>query len=277
LDSTDRLLTAGQFARLHGVPKRTLLYYDDIGLLAPAARGENGYRYYAHRQSSSLQMLLSLRELDVSIEEIRDYMKNRSPERLRDLLETKIHQAEEKIAQLTSFRALLLNNKQSMEQYDPAMEGAVLLVNCPAQLLSLSEPTRGLPDKKASEILIRHAERCHRHRLFNHNFGTMSDISSILAGDAASFDYFFTRYPDALEPPPDEAPHLRPAGHYLQIDHKGAWETLGAAYAALLRYAGENRLALTGYAYEEGLVDELAIESMDEYVTRIQVKCRTLS
>ena len=38
--------TAGQFARLHQLNKRTLHYYDDIGLFSPAYKGENGYRYY---------------------------------------------------------------------------------------------------------------------------------------------------------------------------------------------------------------------------------------
>lgn len=37
-------LTTAQFAKLHGVNKRTLHYYDDIGLFSPRAKGENGYR-----------------------------------------------------------------------------------------------------------------------------------------------------------------------------------------------------------------------------------------
>lgn len=36
-------LTTAQFAKLHGVNKRTLHYYDDIGLFSPRAKGENGY------------------------------------------------------------------------------------------------------------------------------------------------------------------------------------------------------------------------------------------
>lgn len=39
-------LTTAQFAKLHGVNKRTLHYYDDIGLFSPRAKGENGYRFY---------------------------------------------------------------------------------------------------------------------------------------------------------------------------------------------------------------------------------------
>ena len=74
-----KLLTIGQFADLHGINKKTLMWYDQIGLFAPAAvNPENGYRYYNYHQSSILETILLLRELDVSIKEIQDFMNNRS-------------------------------------------------------------------------------------------------------------------------------------------------------------------------------------------------------
>ena len=42
-----RYLTIGQFAALHGINKKTLMWYDEIGLFKPASiNPENGYRYY---------------------------------------------------------------------------------------------------------------------------------------------------------------------------------------------------------------------------------------
>ena len=51
------LFTAGQFARLHHLNKRTLHYYDDIGLFSPAYKGKNGYRYYTYQQSAELESI----------------------------------------------------------------------------------------------------------------------------------------------------------------------------------------------------------------------------
>lgn len=45
---TDRLFSIGQFARLHEVNKKTLMWYDEIGLLKPAVTKPNGYRYYTY-------------------------------------------------------------------------------------------------------------------------------------------------------------------------------------------------------------------------------------
>lgn len=36
-------LTTSQFAKLHEVNKRTLHYYDSIGLFSPIEKGENNY------------------------------------------------------------------------------------------------------------------------------------------------------------------------------------------------------------------------------------------
>lgn len=43
---THKLFTIGQFAKLHEINKKTLMWYDEIGILKPAVIKENGYRYY---------------------------------------------------------------------------------------------------------------------------------------------------------------------------------------------------------------------------------------
>lgn len=63
--------TIKRLADLAGVSVRTLHYYDKIGLLAPSAVGENGYRRYGPEAALRLQQILFLRELDFSLAEIR--------------------------------------------------------------------------------------------------------------------------------------------------------------------------------------------------------------
>ena len=47
MEEKSKLLTIGQFAALHGINKKTLMWYDEIGLFSPAVvNSENGYRYY---------------------------------------------------------------------------------------------------------------------------------------------------------------------------------------------------------------------------------------
>jgi DNA-binding transcriptional MerR regulator len=59
-----------QVARMSKVTSRTLRHYDEIGLLAPAWVGRNGYRYYEREQLLNLQRILIMRELGLGLEAI---------------------------------------------------------------------------------------------------------------------------------------------------------------------------------------------------------------
>lgn len=63
-------LTVKQLAAISGVTVRTLHHYDEIGLLAPAHVGANGYRYYGRAELLRLQRILFHRELGVPLGEI---------------------------------------------------------------------------------------------------------------------------------------------------------------------------------------------------------------
>ena len=78
-------LTTAQFAKLHGVNKRTLHYYDDIGLFSPRAKGENGYRFYDAAQSLDFEYIRMLKELNMSIDEIAAYCKAPTPARFLEI------------------------------------------------------------------------------------------------------------------------------------------------------------------------------------------------
>jgi len=63
-------ITIGHVARLAGITVRTLHHYDDIGLLTPSERRQNGYRCYTDADISRLQQILAYRELDLGLDEI---------------------------------------------------------------------------------------------------------------------------------------------------------------------------------------------------------------
>jgi DNA-binding transcriptional MerR regulator len=62
--------TIKEIADLAGVSTRTLRFYDEIGLLNPAAIGSNGYRFYDYESLLRLQQILFFRELEFPLDEI---------------------------------------------------------------------------------------------------------------------------------------------------------------------------------------------------------------
>jgi DNA-binding transcriptional MerR regulator len=68
------LLKIGDFAKLAGTNLRTLRYYEELGLLAPASRSQGGFRYYRRTDINRLAMIQGLQELGLHLDRIRELM-----------------------------------------------------------------------------------------------------------------------------------------------------------------------------------------------------------
>jgi MerR family transcriptional regulator, thiopeptide resistance regulator len=64
----------GELAKLAGLTVRTLRFYDQIGLFSPSGHSVSGYRLYTETDISRLQQILSLKELGLSLEQIKAVM-----------------------------------------------------------------------------------------------------------------------------------------------------------------------------------------------------------
>lgn len=63
--------TVQKLSEMAGISKRTLRYYDEIGLLKPARVNSSGYRIYREKEVDKLQQILFYRELGVNLEKIK--------------------------------------------------------------------------------------------------------------------------------------------------------------------------------------------------------------
>lgn len=68
--------TIGEFGRISGVSPKTIRFYDEKGLLEPVGYSEAGYRYYDDTSFVTLQRILLLRYLGMSLEQIRETICN---------------------------------------------------------------------------------------------------------------------------------------------------------------------------------------------------------
>ena len=68
-------LTVNDVAELAGVSARTIRFYDEIGLFKPTTVNiRTGYRYYEREAMLRLQQILFFREMDFSLNEIKELM-----------------------------------------------------------------------------------------------------------------------------------------------------------------------------------------------------------
>ncbi|MGH3254966.1 MAG: MerR family transcriptional regulator [Streptosporangiaceae bacterium] len=70
-DDGSPLLTIGQLAGRTGLAVRTIRYWSDIGAVPPAGRSSGGHRLYDAESVARLELVRTLRELGLGLEEVR--------------------------------------------------------------------------------------------------------------------------------------------------------------------------------------------------------------
>lgn len=114
------LLTIGELAKQAGVTTKTVRHYENIGLLLPAERGDNQYRYYKESHVHQLRFIRRAQSLGLTLTEIGELMHlarevrcNELRSTLDDLFARKIREYELKIAALRTFRQHLQMEEDS--------------------------------------------------------------------------------------------------------------------------------------------------------------------
>jgi len=101
------LLTIGRFAQLTGLTVRALRLYDELDLLRPdAIDGTSRYRYYADDQLARGTLISRLRQIDMPLQDIREYLAAEQAERERILARHRARLRERVIAAQDTIRAL---------------------------------------------------------------------------------------------------------------------------------------------------------------------------
>lgn len=263
------LYTTGQFAKLTGINKRTLHYYDEIGLFSPAFKEENSYRYYTCFQTVQLEMIIAFRKIGLSIEEIIRYQKNPSDDSFSDLISEKKAVIDQSIQELLNTKSFLEKKSEKLSLSLTAEHGKIEAVTLPEQKILLSAPITGAYDDDDFAVAADFSLRLKSAFGLYDNFGSRILSENILQGDHSNYDCFFAYGRQDME----IYDTLMPAGTYLRTFCIGEWERLEDVYRTLCAYAERNCLELYGYAYEEGL-NEMALKGQDDYITMITVGCK---
>lgn len=62
----------GEVADRVGLSLRTLRHYDEIGLVVPSNRSAGGFRFYTESDVARLELVKTLRPLDLTLDQIRE-------------------------------------------------------------------------------------------------------------------------------------------------------------------------------------------------------------
>jgi len=95
------------------LPAKTIRYYEDAGVLAPASRRPNGYRDYSESDVHLLRFVQRARSLGFTVQDCRELLslygdKRRSSRNVKSVAMRRVGEIERKLAELASLRDVLM-------------------------------------------------------------------------------------------------------------------------------------------------------------------------
>ena len=259
----EKLYKAGDFARIAGISKDTLFFYDRIGLFRPMMRAQNGYRYYSLSQLSLLSTILSLRSMDLPIARILEYISDKDPDSLISLMDLERERIDGMIRELEMIRQSIDTRSALIEEARKEAGKPVSIFPFPA--CGIVESGEARPDKATvSEDWW---------ALYSSVSSRIRDIgiagSRIALQDILSGEYMrvMTVFIESNEPVGGEIPQGLYAVKYV----KGPYSALDKAYRNLLKEIEAQGYRVVSDAFEEYVIDELATDDEEEYVSRIRI------
>ncbi|MDR1851310.1 MAG: MerR family transcriptional regulator [Propionibacteriaceae bacterium] len=256
----------GDFSKLGRVSVRTLRFYDEEGLLAPASVDEwTGYRYYTTKQLYELHRIVGLRQLGFSIDQIRSVLQGKGA----DLIDAKLQELENAKSSVDD----QISRLKHYQQKGCDMEYQVVVKDIPAHTIfaakrtipsyaNLGEIIPGIGAKIAAEnpdvcctqpeyMFVSYLDGEYKER----------DIAIECCQAVTKFGKDGDDYEFRTDGPLTVASVL----------HKGSYDGLRVACAFLLEWIGANGYRPQGFLRESYIDGVWNKQSEDEWLTEIQV------
>ncbi len=251
----ENLFQIGEVTKITGITRKTLLIYEEKGLLTPAVKDkESGYRYYSADNITQIRFIRSLQSLGLSLKEVAEYYYDTENidthiQRLLDLRETldrniqmlQIRAAKQ--GELTVHRTILPQQVCFCRQY---------------QCANVTEAADRLRD---TYIAAARTEKMSKSlRMFTLRMITNPNTLDLVCCIPVNDSFYGAERVEFAQTPA------------LCIYYRGPYEGIGNAVKALMEYVNKNNIETTGpfrSIYLEGPPNRG--DNVNDYITQIAV------
>ncbi|MGM9874201.1 MAG: GyrI-like domain-containing protein [Bacilli bacterium] len=264
------MLKIGDFSKLSKVTIKALRYYEKEGILIPKhVDAYTGYRYYETNQLIELSRIVSLKQIGLTIDEIKQIIiENKSlTELLRNKKDELEHTIFENYNKLSKINYLLEENVMHEEIFEKVIHACYVY---------FKEGT--IKDySKTSEFIVDSGMEC---LSLNPNIKCVDPdycYVNYLDGEYKEKNIKI-RYSQAVikeDVPFKENENIKfkdvPETKCICIYHKGAYDELGKSYAKIMKYIEENKLEIIDFpreCYIDGIWNK---DNPQDWLTEIQV------
>ena len=288
----------GEIAELFDLNIRTLRYYDQIDLVKPEfTEPSSGYRYYSTAQFEPLNTIRYLRDLGMSLDDIRSFLRGRDTGAMQDMMRAQLEEVNQRQRDLDLIRRKLQTRLAQIEKATTGPQGtvefhrfdarqAVRLRYSLAPDTDLEYPIRLL----AKDIGVRGVFlgmvglSISRQRLESAEFDNYDSIFLLLDGEATSETVGGLQSDAAGGPQSDTVGDPLPgtassraefaAGEYAVLRFRGTHAAAAGHYQTLHDEIRRKGYKICGDSLEITLIDYGLTCDPENFVTELQIPVR---
>ncbi len=260
------MLKIGEFSRLSHLTVKALRFYEKKGILLPASTDEwTGYRLYETAQLEEAAHVKAYRQLGLSIDEIRAIQAGAD---VRQILIEKARVLNEEKSRIDSRLSIIhymLEDREMKYQVTEKTIPEMIVYSSETVLAQYMDIMEWVPSVGEECLRLNPEMKC---------ADPPYEFCEFLDGEYRETDVRI-RHSDGVTALVKENDRIRfrrlPAARVLSVFHKGSYDSIGEAYAYIMRYAEQNGYQASGPArecYIDGIWNK---ESEEEWLTEIQL------
>lgn len=264
-------LSTGEFAKLCNVKKHTLFHYDEVGILKPDAYDDNGYRLYSYDQLSLFYFISVMKEMKMSLSDIKVFLNNRTPKQVESLFMNKIDHLSEEINKLKNLQEILESRVDKIKLSSQVNIYTLKVEHHEEEHFFLSKSLKDNINKNLYTIVQNNFDQYINKYSIDDSVSTLISIKE----DNGTYSYVQENFLNKLNTGIDPSRlFIKKGGAYLVGYHKGPYDNIENTYEKMIHYAKENNLLLGKYSYVKSILDVLTTPNKDEQVIKIVVEIK---
>lgn len=266
-----KLFQIGDMAKLFHISVSSLRYYESLGLLTPErVDPDTGYRYYSVRQFEVLNTIRYLRELDMPLPEISDFLKNRDIDRMEEKLRQQKAEIERKRIELQRIERRIDNNLRRIRD---AQDSELVIIKCaatPAMRIVWMDTALKISSPLDMEMPIRELEQSQAETaLFLGKVGVGISAENLEAGSFEQYDGVFLILDD--EDRFNGTTVLLPETQCVSVRFRGSHTEAAEQYRRLMEHIRARRMKPAGFSREITMIDYGITSDREKFVTEISI------
>ncbi len=264
------LFTISEFARISGISRDNLIFYDRIGVLKPEKVDYNGYRYYSIRQIWLVYFVMMFKEFGMPLEKIKKISRDRTPERILQVFSNQKEVIGREIRKLQQRLLMIEAQEEVIRETEGLDENAIHIQDRPAEPVLRGPVIRDFRQEKLNTYFSEFFSQCLASGIgLGFPLGCEVTKKSLLRKEWGHLHRIYFRVPQAKQ--------KKKAGKYVVGYVRGDYFTNFHLYERMMEFIADNGFVVNGAAYEEYMLDEVTTIDPSEYLMRLSIPVRETS